>query len=208
MYFGCNVCFASLPLFVPTIISEMGTFSRIQSNGMSAPPYVICFIAINSVAWLSDRVQMRGIFVALPALVAAIGYIILGTTTGTGPRYFALFLAVMIFVSVAMTLIWVANTHAVDSKRGAALAILSTGGQCGPVLGTNIFPKTDAPYYRKGMWISCGACLVVVVAACLQMWILHRDNKKRDAKYGVDRETVHLETPGQWGEDKQFRFVV
>jgi peptidoglycan/LPS O-acetylase OafA/YrhL len=186
----------------------MGSFSRIQSNGLSAPPYVLCWMAIVGTAFVSDRLQMRGIFVAGPALLAAVGYIILGTTSGTGPRYFALFLSVLIFVSVAMTLTWVGNTHATDSKRAVALAILATGGQCGPVLGTNIFPKSDAPYYRKGMWISCGACLLVVVTASMQMGLLHRANKKRDAKYGRDRETVHLEDPSEYGNDKQFRYVV
>ncbi|ETI24496.1 hypothetical protein G647_03865 [Cladophialophora carrionii CBS 160.54] len=208
MYFGCNVCFASLPLFVPTIISEMGEFSTIQSNGMSAPPYVLCWFAIVGTAFISDRVQMRGIFVATPALLAAVGYIILGTTSSTGPRYFALFLAVLIFVSVAMTLTWVGNTHATDSKRAVALAILATGGQCGPVLGTNIFPKSEGPYYRKGMWVSCGACLLVVVTSVMQMGLLHRANKKRDEKYGRDRDTVHLQNHSESGNDKQFRYVV
>lgn len=107
-----------------------------------------------------------------------------------------------------MTLTWVGNTHATDSKRAVALAVLATGGQCGPVLGTNIFPKSDKPYYRKGMWISCGACLLVVVTSSMQMVILHRANKKRDAKYGRDRETTHLEDPSEYGNDKQFRYVV
>ena len=208
MYFGCNVCFASLPLFVPTIISEMGSFSRIQSNGLSAPPYVFCFLAICTTAFVSDRLKIRGIFVCGPALLAAVGYIILGTTSSTGPRYFGLFLAVLIFVSVAMILTWVGNTHATDSKRAVAFALLATGGQCGPVLGTNIFPKSDAPYYRKGMWISCGACFIVVVTSAMQMFLLHRANKKRDEKYGKNRETVHLETPTEYGNDKQFRYMV
>ncbi|KAK5240014.1 hypothetical protein LTR40_014102 [Exophiala xenobiotica] len=170
----------------------MGAFSTIQSNGLSAPPYVLCFLGIVGSAWLSDRVGYRGPFVAVPALVAAVGYIILGTTTGVGPRYFGLFLSVQIFISVAMVLTWVGNTHATDSKRAVALAILSTGGQCGPVLGTNIFPKTDKPYYRKGMWMA----------------LLARANKKRDEKYGKNRDTVHLERPTEFGEDKQFRYMV
>lgn len=208
MYFGCNVCFASLPLFVPTIISEMGAFSTIQANGLSSPPYVLCFLAIITVSFLSDRFRLRGPFLAGAALLAAIGYIILATTTGVGPRYFGLFLATLIFVSVAQCLTWVGNTHATDSKRAAGLALLATGGQCGPVLGTRIFPKSDKPYYRKGMWISCGACLIVVIAACIQMLILHRANVKRDKKYGKNRETVHLERPTEWGDDKQFRYVI
>jgi len=157
---------------------------------------------------VSDRVGLRGPFVAGPALLAAVGYIILGTTTGVGPRYFGLFLAVLIFVSVAMVLTWVGNTHATDSKRAAGLAILATGGQCGPVLGTNIFPKSDAPYYRKGMWISCGACFITVVAACMQMAILHRANQKADEKYGRQRDVTHLERPTEWGNDEQFRYMV
>ena len=107
-----------------------------------------------------------------PALVAAVRYILLGTSTTVAVRYFAFFLSVQIFISVAMILTWVGNTHATDSKRGGAFAILATGGQCGPVLGTNIFPKTDAPHYREGMWISCGACLLVFSCAVLQTFIL------------------------------------
>lgn len=208
MYFGCNVCFASLPLFVPTIISEMGHWTQPQSNGMSSPPYVFCWIMIVTTAFVSDHLNLRGPFVAGGALIGAIGYIILGTTTGTGPRYFGLFLAVCIFVSVSQLLIWVSNTHATDSKRAAGLAILATGGQCGPVLGTNIFPPTDKPYYRKGMWISCGACLLVFCLAIVQMLILHRNNKKRDEKYGKNRDITHLDAHDDMGNDKRFRYTL
>ena len=58
------------------------------------------------------------------------------------------------------------------------------------------------------MWISCGACLITVVAACMQMGLLVRANKKRDEKYGANRDTVHLERPTEFGDDKQFRYMV
>lgn len=208
MYFGCNVCFASLPLFIPTIISEMGAFTAIQSQGLSAPPYLLCWIAIVGTSFFSDRVGVRGPFVAGAATIAAIGYILLGTSTIVAVRYFGLFLAVWIFVSVALILSWVGNTHATDSKRAGALSILATGGQCGPVLGTNIFPLSEEPYYRKGMWISCGACLLVVLFACMQMTILWRANKKRDKKYGKDRDETHLDVTNGLGNDKYFRYVI
>lgn len=208
IYFCINVCFASLPLFVPTIISEMGAFTSIQSNGLSAPPYLLCWIMIVTVTFISDRVNIRGPFVAAPGLVAAIGYILLGTSKTVAVRYFGLFLATQIFISVAMTLTWVGNTHATDSKRAGAFAILATFGQCGPVLWTNIFPKTDAPYYRKGMWISCCACLMVFVLACVQSTLLWRANKKRDRKYGVNRDFEHVDSGGGMGFDKRFRYVI
>ena len=51
MYFGCNVIMASLPVFLPTVISEMGAFTVVLSNGLTSPPYVFCFIAIISVGY-------------------------------------------------------------------------------------------------------------------------------------------------------------
>ncbi|KAL4895141.1 major facilitator superfamily domain-containing protein [Aspergillus ambiguus] len=206
MYFGCNVCFASLPLFVPTIISEMGAFTEIQSNGLSAPPYVLCWIMIVACAVVSDRINLRGPFVVGAALVAAIGYILLATQTVVAVRYFGLFLATQIFVSVALILTWVGNTHATDSKRAGGLAILATGGQCGPILGTNIFPETDAPYYRQGMWVSCGACLIVVAMGTLQMFFLWSANRRRDRAFGRDRDAGGM--PTEYGDDRTFRYTV
>jgi peptidoglycan/LPS O-acetylase OafA/YrhL len=134
-YVSSNVSFASLPLFLPTIISEMGAFSQIQSNGLSAPPYLLCFFVIILFCWLSDRYRMRGPFVALAASLAAIGFIINATTTTAAPRYFSTFLSVLIFASVALLLAWTANIHASDSKRSGGYVILGFIGQCGPLLG-------------------------------------------------------------------------
>lgn len=130
-----NVSFASLPLFVPTIISEMGSFDQIQSNGLSAPPYVLCFVVVILLTWLSDKMKVRGPFVAFAATVSAVGFIINATTYTTPPRYASVFLSVWIFASVALLLAWTANMHATESKRGGGYTILATIGQCGPLLG-------------------------------------------------------------------------
>jgi len=134
-YFGCNVSFASLPLFVPTIISEMGSFGSAQSNGLSAPPYLLCFFVIITLCFLSDHFKMRGPFCAFAATTGAIGFIIQATCSTTAVRYFAIFLSVQIFASVALLLSWVANIHATESKRAGGYTVLATIGQCGPVLG-------------------------------------------------------------------------
>ena len=135
MYFSVNVSFASLPLFVPTIISEMGTYTKQQSNGLSAPPYLLCLIMIILLTWLSDRYKMRGPFVFLAAMIAAIGFIIQATASSTAPRYVGIFLAVQCFCCVALILAWTANIHGTESKRAGGMTILATIGQCGPLLG-------------------------------------------------------------------------
>ncbi|ENH60973.1 hypothetical protein FOC1_g10015779 [Fusarium oxysporum f. sp. cubense race 1] len=82
MYFSCNVCFGSLPLFIPTIISEMGTFNHQESNGLSAPPYALCFVTILACAFASDRAKLCGPFVAAAAIVSTVGYCLLGVSEG------------------------------------------------------------------------------------------------------------------------------
>jgi peptidoglycan/LPS O-acetylase OafA/YrhL len=211
MFFGCNVTFASLPVFLPTIISEMGAFTPVQSNGLTAPPYTFCFIVIIAAAFLSDHFRNRGFFVAGNAFVAAIGFVIMGTATTTGVRYFALFLCPLIFVSVAMIVAWVTNNSGTDSKRAGGLWILTTIGQCGPLLGTSVFPFNEAPYYRKGMWVCCAFCFFVFVLATSLSLLLRRENKRRDALFGkgtgVDAFDENLDAGALGDNTPTFRYV-
>lgn len=180
MYFSCNVSFASLPLFVPTIISQLGIFTKIQSNGLSAPPYLLCFFMILLLTWLSDRYSMRAPFTIFASLVAAIGFIIQATSSSAVARYVGVFLAVQVFCCVALTLAWVSNIHSTESKRAGGMTILATIGQCGPLLGTNVFPESEKPLYRKGMWISASFCLLIAACSTLLMLILMRENKQME----------------------------
>lgn len=200
MYFGCNVSFASLPLFVPAIIAEIGSFSRLQANGLSAPPYLLTFILIIIFSFTSDRVRMRGPFVCFFSVVAAIGFLLLATTEGAVPRYLGVYFAVTIFISVAIMIPWVSNTHNTESKRAGGFAIFATFGQAGPLVGTNIFPSSEAPYYRKGSWISFSFCLLVAVLSAIFSFLLHRENRKLDKEQLGERE----------GEASQstFRYVI
>lgn len=204
MYFSCNVSFSSLPLFVPTIISEMGSFTTVASEGLSGPPYALCFFVILIFCWLSDRYKMRGPFVFASGLIAAVGFIINATVTSSGPRYFSIFLSVQIFAAVALLLAWTANLHATESQRSGGYTILATIGQCGPLLGTNVFPESEKPYYRKGMWISAAFCLLVAgTAVVLSLWLIH-ENKQMD-KEGVPEVEEFEDTSVQRASGKRER---
>lgn len=204
MYFGCNVSFASLPLFVPTIIAEIGTFSRIQANGLSAPPYLLTFILIVIIAFVSDRVQMRGPFVVVFGIVSAIGFLLLATTEAAVPRYLGVYLAITIFVCVAILIPWCSNTHATESKRAGGWAIFAIMGQCGPLLGTNLFPAAEGPYYRKGSWISFAFCLLVASCAAGFSLLLAQENKKLDRMFDDDNDADRDERRVPRG----FRYIV
>jgi len=184
MYFSCNVSFSSLPVFLPTILQEMG-FSAINAQALSAPPYFISFLLVIATTYLADRTQQRGLTIMALSAIGATGYIMLATTSATGPRYAGVFLAAAgIFPCIGNILPWVLNNQGSDTRRGTGIALLNLVGQCGPLLGTRVYPGGDSPYYRMGMWVCAGFMLLNGVLAfglrCLLVW----ENKRLDRRYG------------------------
>ena len=183
MYFSCNVSFSSLPVFLPTILTEMG-FSPIHSQGLSAPPYFLAFVVVIASTYIADRTQQRALVIFTLSLIGAVGYILLAATSSTGPRYTGVFFAASgIFAAITNTLPWVANNASSDTRRGTGLGILGLVGQCGPLLGTRVYPAKDAPYYRLGMWCCAGFMLFNALLAVGLRGLLAWENRQLDEKY-------------------------
>ncbi|KAJ5949214.1 hypothetical protein N7454_000798 [Penicillium verhagenii] len=184
MYFSCNVSFSSLPVFLPTILEEMG-YSKVNAQGLTAPPFFASFLVTIITPWVADRTQQRGLMIAALSLIGGVGYILCATCTAVGVRYFGVFLAACgVFPAIANILPWVLNNQGSDTRRGGGIILLNIIGQCGPFLGTNVFPDNEAPRYVKGMSI-CAAFMVftsflALVLRCLLVW----ENKRLDKKYG------------------------
>lgn len=106
MYFGANVSYASLPLYLPTILEDIG-YSSINAQGLSAPPYFSAFLCALITTWLADKTQQRGLVLVVTSLVGGIGYIVLATVNTAGVRYFATFLAAAgVFSTIPNILAW------------------------------------------------------------------------------------------------------
>lgn len=164
MYFSCNVAFASLPVFLPAILTDMG-FTSINAQGLTAPPYLLAFFVCLFTTWLADRLQQRGLILGVLSLVGCLGYILLATCKPVSVRYFGVFLAAAgVFPAIANIVPWQLLNQRSDTKRGTGIAIMNVIGQCGPLLGTRVFPTRTAPYYVEGMSI-CAAFMFL--NACL-----------------------------------------
>lgn len=106
MYFSANVSYASLPVYLPTILKDMG-YSSIDAQGLSAPPYFMAFLFAMITTFIADRTQQRGLVLIITSLVGGIGYIVLATVTTVGVRYFAVFLASAgVFSTIPNILAW------------------------------------------------------------------------------------------------------
>lgn len=65
-----------------------------------------------------------------------------------------------------------------------SIVILNLVGQCGPFLGTNIFPDSDAPRYVKGQSICAAFMFFTTLLALGLRTMLVWENRKLDKKYG------------------------
>ena len=106
MYFSANVSYASLPVYLPTILKEMG-YSSINAQGLSAPPYFVAFLFALITTFVADRTQQRGLMLLITSIVGGVGYIILATVKTVGVRYFSVFLASAgVFSTIPNILAW------------------------------------------------------------------------------------------------------
>lgn len=92
MYFCGNVTYSSLPVFLPTILQDMG-YTAINAQGLSAPPSFAAFLFALITTWIADKTQQRCLVITVTSIVGGAGYIILATVETVGVRYFATFLA-------------------------------------------------------------------------------------------------------------------
>ncbi|KAE9371599.1 MFS transporter-like protein [Stipitochalara longipes BDJ] len=209
MYFSCNVSFSSLPVFLPTILDDMG-FSSINAQGLSAPPYFLAFLVVLLSTWIADHTSQRGFTILLLSLLGAAGYMMLAVSTNLGVRYAGVFLAAAgIFPSIGNILPWVMNNQGSDTRRGTGIAIINVVGQCGPLLGTRLYPTSEQPYFRKGMWV-CAAFMLFNGALALSLrFLLVWENKKLDEKFGpVLSQKGDVASGGKENSGPGFRYIL
>ncbi|KAK7967875.1 uncharacterized protein PG986_002152 [Apiospora aurea] len=166
MYFSCNVSYASLPVFrAPFFLSA-------------------CLTVLTT--WVADRTRQRGLVIIGLCLVASAGYVLLATCRGVAARYAGVFLAAAgVFPAIGNILPWVMNNQGTDSRRGAGMVMLNAIGQCGPLLGTNIFPARERPYYGRGQAVCAAFMFFTALLALALRALLRRENRALDRRYGT-----------------------
>lgn len=194
MFFSCNVAFSSMPVFLPTIIHELG-FTSLASQALSAPPYFLSFIVVILAARRSDKHHNRSSHIIFYAYLAASGYFIsfLAALFSLPSiiRYIAVYPAcVGFFTCVTLIITWTINNQDSDSKKGTGVAMLQFLGQCGPLLGTRLYPEREGPDYLKGNLVCAAFMILVGILAWALRIVLRRQNERRKRRWfdGGERE--------------------
>ena len=196
----------TLSLFLPTIIKALG-YTAAQAQLMTVPPYSVATALTITVAILSEKYKIRAPFIMATSSLAIIGYIILLSDTKPGVAYFGTILAAAgIYPSVAIVLSWPANNVSGQTKRATTNALQISIGNCGAVLGTQLYRTNDSPRFFLGHGFALGYLVANVIVVGTLWAVLRAENARRDR--GERDERLNGITEDEWlgDDDPRWRF--
>lgn len=172
---------SSSVVFLPTIIREFD-WSRLRSLSMTAPIFFAALLVMVICGVLSDYKKLRYPFCAGPLLWSITAYSILlaANRVNVAVRYMACFFLISgNFTSHAAALVWLSNNFAGKKPRGLALGIVASLGNCGHLLGSNIFLEQEMPRYLTGFSVCLCLAIVAVATATVQLHYFVWGNRRK-----------------------------
>ncbi|KAF5357247.1 hypothetical protein D9756_006669 [Leucocoprinus leucothites] len=208
IYFGLNCALASISAFLPTIIKTLG-YSNANAQLLTVPPYACAAVVLVLFCMASDRLQSRGIFMAISSGIGGIGYLLMLTVLDNNHvRYFATFCIVAgTYTTIGIIIAWFAHNLGSETKKATGIPMFMAIGQCGSVLGSHLFPKTQGPRYIKGFAITCALEFLAVVCAIILTISYRWENARRNKIYGKPRPGVKINTLELADKAPEFRYV-
>ncbi|KAK8128671.1 hypothetical protein PG984_009779 [Apiospora sp. TS-2023a] len=183
-YFGILAGLYSFGLFLPTIIAALGYTSN-EAQLWSVIPYAAAAVVTVIVAFLSDRLRVRGIIMLFTLPIAIIGYAAIANTTNPRVKYGMTFLmATGLYSSVPPVLGWLSNNSAGHYKRATTSALQLAIANAGGFVTVFVYPKSQGPQYHEGHTIILGLLVAgwfLILASVLYCWKVNRD--KAHGKY-------------------------
>ncbi|KAF8893164.1 major facilitator superfamily domain-containing protein [Gymnopilus junonius] len=208
IYFGLNCALAAIGAFLPTIIASFG-FTNAIAQLLTVPPYAVAAVVMISFSFASDRLQGRGVLMGVASLIGAIGYLLLLVVPNNNHvRYFATFcITAGTYTTIGLIIAWFGHNLGSETKKATGIPIFMAIGQCGSILGSHLFPKTEAPRYIKGFGVS--AALMFLAALCsVVLSISYRwDNARRDRLYGKPKPGIKVDTRDLADQTPEFRYM-
>jgi dipeptide/tripeptide permease len=157
-------------------------YSATKAQGLAAPPHIFAFVIVLVTSVVSDRLQSRSMPIVVHAGLALVGYMLLALSPtlhlSSTAQYLCIFpITAGFFSAVTTVIVWTVNNQQSEEGRGSNVALLNVIGQLGPLVGTRLYPDSDAPNYTRGhAWCAGFMALVVLLATVLRL-LLARANK-------------------------------
>ncbi|KZP00996.1 MFS general substrate transporter [Calocera viscosa TUFC12733] len=208
-YFGTNCALSALGSFLPTIINQMG-YSAANAQLLTVPPYAVGGLSLCIMSFVSDRYYNRGIPMIVFTAIGGTGYLILcvAPTSNVAARYAATFLVTMgTYTCIGIAIAWYPFNMGSESKRAMGIPIWQSIGQCGSILGSYIYPNTDAPRFIRGFAVTCGLFYFSTAVAIVLSAYIYYENARRDRVHGKVDPNAEVDTSELADYAPNFRYV-
>jgi len=180
IYFSIITPIYSFSLFLPTIISGLG-FTSVKANLLTVPPNILATCTVVFIAWLSDRLKVRGYLVLLGASASIVGYIMLISTGRPWIQYGGTFFAAGgVFPCAPLIIGWLANNSAPHYVRATTSAMQIALANFAAFIATFTYITNDAPRYTTGHAINLGLLGLCLIATTGTIFYCKWENRKRD----------------------------
>ncbi|EJF57327.1 MFS general substrate transporter [Dichomitus squalens LYAD-421 SS1] len=208
MFFAGNCALSGIQGFLPTIIASFG-FTNAIAQILTVPPYAVAALILCVTTYASDRMQRRGVFLFGVNTLAGVGYILLLTVPfNIHVRYLATFCTTAGTIStIAVILTWFSHNLGSETKRAAGMPLYMSIGHCGSILGSHLFPTTDAPRYLKGFAVTCGLIFLCATIALAVSGYYTWENRRRDHMYGKPNHATPVDVSELADEAPNFRYT-
>ncbi|KAI9318062.1 major facilitator superfamily domain-containing protein [Dichotomocladium elegans] len=212
IYFLGTCSLQGVTLFLPSIVAGMGTWSPVEAQALTTPPYCVAFVATLAIAYSSDRLFERSWHMILTNLVGIAGFaiLLLVDVDRVALRYFGACIVVgSVYGNVAPKVAWFNNNFGGLTRRAIASAAIVSVGMVGGALGGQIY--YDPPQYQHGNQIALACLAAQSVIVLLLRFAFMYENRRRDK---LDSDTYVLEIQKYGGPDMagdrhpDFRYVL
>ncbi|KAJ3860861.1 major facilitator superfamily domain-containing protein [Lentinula novae-zelandiae] len=189
-FLGIMIPLYSLALFLPTLINELG-YRAIDAQLFTVPPYALACVCTLVSAYLSDRLNLRGPFIIITALLGIVGFIILLCSNSSTLGYVAMFFATSgVFSADAVFCTWFSTAYGGETKRAVAIAIINGAGNLGGILASFVYisPRN----YYIGYIVNIGCLVATILLTAFMMWEFKRENHLKEQECAGKDITVEL----------------
>ncbi|KAJ3533624.1 hypothetical protein NMY22_g7259 [Coprinellus aureogranulatus] len=181
MFVTFNMSFQGMSLFLPTVINTQGTYTTVEAQLRTVPPFIAGAIWVSLNSYFSYKIRMRCVPLISSVSIVVVGYIISICTKDPKARYAACHLIVMAgCVAGPMIIAWATDNAAPDTMRATVSAAVCGIGALGSVIAMWTYLPSDAPDYKTGNSIVLGAVTCTLLVAIFLALYIRWENGKRD----------------------------
>ncbi|KAM5540145.1 hypothetical protein V8D89_006285 [Ganoderma adspersum] len=179
-YITISVPFSSMSLFSPTIVSGLG-YEGLNAQLFTVPPYAIAFVITVTVAWVSDKYEIRTLGCSISMLIAGACFLVEGALPAESFKLRYVFFIIALsfaFACIPPLLSWLTANLRGTGAATLAVPLNVSIGQIGQIIGVYIYKANESPGYPTGHYTNAGFLLVGALAV-LSLRVMYVQRNKR-----------------------------